>query len=208
MGGESRIGVPRWYFGKMNAMVTSILKFLGLEENASPAAVAASQTEAIRQITEELEHLEPDKARYVAKFAYILSRVANADMHISPEETREMERIVKDVGGLPEEQAIVVVHMAKTRNLVFGGTDNFLVTRGFSRVATREQKLSLLHCLFAVSAAEEHISSVEDNEIRQISKELQLEHREYIAVRINYRDHLAVLKDLPGADSAKKDHQP
>ena len=189
-------------------MAVSILRFLGLEQEASPAARATSQTEAIRQITEELDHLEPDKARYVAKFAYILSRVANADMHISPEETREMERIVKDVGGLPEEQAIVVVHMAKTRNLVFGGTDNFLVTREFNRVATREQKLSLLHCLFAVSAAEGHISSVEDNEIRQISKELQLEHRTYIAVRINYRDHLAVLKDLPGAAPGNQQDQP
>ena len=180
-------------------MALSLLKFLGLEEQASATARAASQTEAIRQITEELDHLEPEKARYVAKFAYILSRAANADLHVSPEETREMERIVREVGELPEEQAIVVVHMAKTRNLVFGGTDNFLVTREFNRVATREQKLALLHCLFAVSAAEGHISGVEDNEIRQISKELLLEHRDYIAVRLKHRDDLAVLKDLPGS---------
>jgi len=177
-------------------MVASILKFLGIEEKATPAARASSQTDAVRQITKELENLEPEKARYVAKFAYILSRVANADMNISDEETREMERIVREVGGLPEEQAIVVVHMAKTRNLVFGGTDNFLVTRAFSETATREQKLRLLDCLFAV-ATDEGISTVEDNEIRQISKELMLEHPEYIAVRLRYRDHLAVLKDLP-----------
>lgn len=181
-------------------MVASILKFLGVEGQASPAAQAASQTEAIRQITKELEHLEPEKARYVAKFAYILSRVANADMHVSDEETREMERIVREVGGLPEEQAIVVVHMAKTRNLVFGGTDNFLVTREFNKVATRDEKLRLLDCLFAVTAAEDGISTVEDNEIRQISKELLLEHRDYIAVRLRYRDDLAVLKDLPRGD--------
>jgi uncharacterized tellurite resistance protein B-like protein len=182
----------------------SILKFLGLEATASPAARQASQTEAVRTITQQLENLPPDKARYVAKFAYILSRVANADLSISGEETREMERIVQDVGGLPEDQAVVVVHVAKTRNLVFGGTDNFLVTREFSKVATREQKLALLDCLFAVSAAEGNISSVEDNEIRQISKELQLEHRDYIAVRLKHRDSLAVLKDLPDGRSGEK----
>ena len=182
----------------------SILKFLGLEGKASPAARSVAETETIRKITEELDQLEPDKARYVAKFAYILSRVASADMHVSTEETRKMERIVTEVGGLPEEQAVIVVHMAKTRNLVFGGTENFLVTREFNRIATREQKLALLHCLFAVSAAEGHISNVEDNEIRQISKELQLEHREYIAVRLHYRDHLAVLKDLPTAGPADR----
>jgi uncharacterized tellurite resistance protein B-like protein len=175
----------------------SILNFLGIESQASEKARNAAQTEAVRQITEELEHLPPDKARYVAKFAYILSRVANADLKISHAETREMERIVREVGGLPEEQAVVVVHAAKTRNLVFGGTDNFLVTREFNNVASREEKLRLLDCLFAVSAAEDGITTVEDNEIRQVSKELLLEHRDYIAVRIRHKEHLAVLQDLP-----------
>ena len=186
-------------------MVASILKFLGMEEHASPVAHAASQTEAVREITRKLENLEPEKARYVAKFAYILSRVANADMNISEEETREMERIVREIGGLPEEQAVVVVHMAKTRNLVFGGTDNFLVTREFNKEATPEQKLQLLDCLFAVSASEDGISTVEDNEIRQISSELLMEHRDYIAVRLRYRDQLSVLKDLPGAGTPDKE---
>ena len=175
----------------------SFLSFLGLEGKASPKAERAAQTEAVRLITKELEGLPPERARYVAKFAYILSRVANADSSISHDETREMERIIEEVGGLPEEQAVVAVHAAKTRNLVFGGTDNFLVTREFNNVATREQKLALLDCLFAVSAAEGGITSVEDNEIRQVSKELLLEHRDYIAQRLKYREHLAVLKDLP-----------
>lgn len=178
----------------------SILRLLGLEDRASPKAQQAAQTEAIRQITRELEDLPPDKARYVAKFAYILSRVARADLEISAAETEEMERIVRDVGGLPPEQAVVVVHAAKTRSLVFGGTDNYLVTREFHRVATLEEKLRLLDCLFAVSAAGSSITTVEDNEIRQISRELLIEHRDYIAIRSRYRDHLAVLKDLPGYD--------
>jgi len=185
-------------------MVESILKFLGIEDKASPAAQAASNTDAVRQITQKLENLDPEKARYVARFAYILGRVANADMRVSEEETHEMERIVREVGGLPEEQAIVVVHMAKTRNLVFGGTDNFLVTRAFNETATRDQKLRLLDCLFAV-ATDEGISTVEDNEIRQISKELMLEHRDYIAVRLRYKEHLSVLKDLPRGETAEEE---
>ncbi len=175
----------------------SILRFLGLEGVASEKAQHAAQTDAVRQITKELEHLPPDKARFVAKFAYIMSRVANADLEISHAETSEMERIVQAVGGLPEDQAVVVVHAAKTRNLVFGGTDNFVVTREFGRIADKETKLRLLDCLFAVSAAEGTITNVEDNEIRQISKELLLEHRDYISVRMKYRDQLAVLRDLP-----------
>jgi uncharacterized tellurite resistance protein B-like protein len=175
----------------------SILRFLGLADQKPPQSASKAETETVRKIVETLDHLEPERARYVAAFAYILSRVANADMSISKAETHEMERIVMERSGLPEEQAIIVVQMAKTRNAAFGATDNFLVTREFNRIASADQKLRLLHCLFAVSAAEGSISAAEDSEIRQIASELQLQHRDFISVRSAYRDRLAVLKDLP-----------
>ena len=144
-----------------------------------------------------LDQLEPERARFIAAFGYLLGRVANADMRISPEETRAMERIVMEYGGLPEEQALIVVQMAKERTQLFGATENFLVTREFDRIATREQKLALLDCLFAVSAAEDDISLVEDNEIRQIASELHLDHPDFIRVRSAWADRLKVLKNLP-----------
>src|SRR5262249_810414 len=129
-----------------------------------------------------------------AAFGYILGRVANADLTISPEEVHAMERIVMQQGQLPEEQAMIVVQTAKTRAQLFGGTENFLVTREFARLATREQCLALLDCLFAVSAAEDDISMVENNEIRQIASELGLEHRDFIQVRSAWVDRLNVVK--------------
>jgi uncharacterized tellurite resistance protein B-like protein len=106
-----------------------------------------------------------------------------------------MERLVSQIGGLPEEQAVLVVQIAKTQNILFGGTENFLITEEFNRIATREQKLKLLECLFAVSSSDQSVSSAEDHEIRQIARELQLTHEDYIGVRLLFREHLAVLKD-------------
>ena len=169
----------------------SILKYLGLEPVApSPPN---QETETVRRITDALDRMDPDKARYIAGFAYVLSRVARADLKVSQEETRAMERLVGDHGGLPEEQAILVVQIAKTQNQLFGGTENFLVTREFNNIATREQKLALLDCLFAVAAAEGSISAEEDGEIRRVSDELRLEHRDFIAVRYGYRNQLSFL---------------
>lgn len=172
----------------------SIRNFLGLTEKPQGSA---AETETVRKVVEALDHLEPERARFIAAFGYILSRVANADMNISSEETRTMERTIVEYGKLPEEQSIIVIQMAKTGAQLFGATENFLVTREFSRIADREQKLALLDCLFAVSAAEDDISTVEDNEVRQIASELGLEHRDFIAVRSKWKDHLAVLKNLP-----------
>jgi uncharacterized tellurite resistance protein B-like protein len=168
-----------------------ILKYFGIE--SPEASASSSETQTVRQITAALDRMEPEQARYVAGFAYILSRVARADLKISEAETRAMEKIVAEHGGLSEAQAVIAVQIAKSQNLLFGGTENFLVTREFSKLASRDRKLALLDCLFAVAAAEAQISAKEDNEIRQISNELGLDHRDFIAVRSGHRDHLAFL---------------
>lgn len=180
----------------------SILKFLGLKLpapsfSAAAPASASAETETVRKIVDALDQLEPERARFVASFAYVLSRAAHADLEISAEETRAMERIVRERAGLSEAEAILVVQMAKTQSRLFGGTENFLVTREFERLATREQKLGLLECLFAVSAADESISAVEDNEVRRIAGELHLEHGDFIQARSAFRQYLAVLKQPP-----------
>ena len=84
--------------------------------------------------------------------------------------------------------------MAKIHNELFGGTDNYLVTREFDQHATREEKLALLDCLYAVSSADRSISTSEDSEIRVIAGELHLNRNDYLQVRSRYRDRLEVLR--------------
>jgi len=160
-----------------------------------PTEATSSEVETVRKIARALDELEPQRARFIACFAYLLGRVAFADLEISDEESSVMERLVAEVGRLPEQQAVLVTQMAKTHNQLFGGTDNFLVTREFDRLASPQDKRSLLGCLYAVSAADHSISVQEDNEIRKIASELRLEHRDFIAARTQYAEHLAVLKD-------------
>jgi uncharacterized tellurite resistance protein B-like protein len=175
----------------------SLLRFLGLESAAQHTGPAA-ETATVRRIVEALERQEPEAARYVARFAYVLGRVAHADLEVSAEETRAMERIVMQRGGLPEEQAVLVVQIAKSQNVLFGGTEDYLVTREFARSATREQKVALLECCFAVSAADRDVSGAEEAEIRKIASELGLEHADFIAARLAHRDCLSVLKKPAG----------
>jgi uncharacterized tellurite resistance protein B-like protein len=155
----------------------------------------SNDADTIRKIVRALDELDPQRAKYIAAFAYILSRVARADMNISKAETSKMEQLVIALSGLPEEEAILVVQIAKSQATLFGGTENFLVTETFNEMATREQKLALLNCLFAVSAADNAISSVEEREIRLIANELELTHSEFISVRLAYRQFLSVLRD-------------
>lgn len=153
-----------------------------------------SENETIREITRKLDQLPVEQARYLAAFAYILGRAAHADLDISEDETRAMEEILVKQGKLSPDVAIIVVQMAKSQNLLFGGTENYLVTREFKKMSTPEQRENLLRSLFAVSSSDDSISVVEDNEIRRVSNELGITHSEFIAIRSSFRDYLAVLR--------------
>ena len=174
-----------------------LFDFLGWGKKDPAGESASSETETVRRIVAKLDNLEPERARFVAAFAYVLSRVAGADMHVSTDETRAMEKIVQEYGGLGEEQAILVVQMAKHQNLFFGGTENFLVTRELNRIASREQKKAILDCLFAVSAADDSISNAEEAQVRQSASELGLSQRDYVTARAAWSGKREVLRGLP-----------
>jgi uncharacterized tellurite resistance protein B-like protein len=164
----------------------------------SPARpdLAAAETATVRRIVARLEALPPAEARYLAAFAYVMSRAAHADLEISEVETAAMERYVVELGGLDEAQAVVVVEMAKLQALLHGATEDFLVTREFGRIATEEQKLALLRCCFAVGAADESISAEEASVVNEIARELDLSRDQLNAVRAEFVERLSAIQAL------------
>ena len=144
----------------------------------------------LRETLEALDNLEPARARFLAAFAYLLGRVAGADQEVSPEETRTMEALVREQGQLSADQAMVVVQLAKTSNLLFGGTANFLVAREFSEMATYDEKLALMRCLFALAATDQSISTAEESEIHRIANELRIDHPDLVKLRVAHTRYL------------------
>lgn len=158
------------------------------------AADGHGDTDTVRRIVGELDKLDPARARYLAAFAYVLSRVAAADLHISEVETARMVAILEQVGHLPGAQATLVVEIAKSQSRLLGGTENFLVTREFREIASDDQRRELLDCLFAVSAADDAISAEEEAQIKQISSELGISHVQYVQSRLPYSDKRTLFK--------------
>ena len=181
----------------------ALRNILGLETQERPQADAARDTETVARIAAELEQLEPDEARFLAAFAYVLARVAGADLEISEAETQEMIGSVREFSDLQPAQATLVVLIAKSHATALGGTENYVVTRQFRTLASRPQRIGLMRCLFAVAAADENISSVENAEISQIGAELGFTSEEVAGLRSAFRDQLAVMKSPPGKGEAR-----
>lgn len=181
----------------------SILEILGLKPHSSTRN--AEDTAAVRRIVSELDAMPAERARWIAGFAYILSRIAQADLTVSTVESDEMVRQVAEVGELPESQALLVVEIAKRQSSLFGGTENFLVTRQFRDEASREDRKRMLRCSLAVAAADDSITSVEEHEARRIASELGLEHAEFIEELKRYSAQREVLKGLRDAGNEESD---
>ena len=126
---------------------------------ARPTASDRGDTDTVKRIVAELDSLPAERARFLAAFAYVLSRVAHADSRITADETDAMREIVQKLGHVPEAQAVLVVEIAKHQARLFGGTENYLVTREFRELATAAQRLDLLDCVFAVAASDGAITS-------------------------------------------------
>ena len=174
----------------------SLLRFLGLDAKGNRGA-PAGETETVRRIAARLERLDPATAKYLAAFAYVLARVAHADLRIEASEDEEMLRAVRALADLSDEEAALAVEIAKSQARLLGGTENYVVTREFGRIATPGQRAALLQCLYAIAAADGSISSLESAEIDAIADELGFSRPEALALRSAWRDKLAVLRDLP-----------
>jgi uncharacterized tellurite resistance protein B-like protein len=174
----------------------SILDFLGLGAKKTARETPSTQASAVEHIVARLENMPSGEAEWIGAFAMVLARAARADFEISPEESAVIEQLVRDYGGLDSDQASLVAEMATARNILLGASDDYLATREFRRVARDGDREKILHCLFAVSAADGSISLVEEEEIRQVANELGIEHREFTAARAEFREKRAVLRGL------------
>ncbi len=166
-----------------------LLRFLGL--SSEEGATGGGDTGVVRRIAAQLERLEPGAARYLAAFAYVLARVANADLNISETETEAMQEILEGKAGLSADEAALAVEIAKSQSRLLGGTENYRVTREYRELSTREQRVGLLDSLYAVAAADGTISGEESAEIGKIADELGFLPEERNAIRSRYREFLS-----------------
>ena len=169
----------------------SLLRLLGLSSLTEPTK---SEADTLGKIADALGHLAPERARFVALLASLLGRVAYADFEVSQAEHDRMRSILTDRAALTEPEADVVLQIAIHQTRLFGATQSYQMARDFKAMSERDDRLTLLDCLFQVAAADGEISAEEERELTKIAGELGLDRDELTAVRAGYREHRTVLK--------------
>jgi uncharacterized tellurite resistance protein B-like protein len=154
------------------------------------------ETETVRRIVGQLEALPLDRARYLAAFAYILTRAAAADLDISDVEMRVIEQVLVEHGGVGEAQAVLVAQMARQQSLLDAATEDYLVTRQFRDLSSPEQRLELLRCCYLVGAADDTITVEESDTLQELAKELDVDRAAVNVIRHEFEPKLAAIKAL------------
>jgi tellurite resistance protein len=156
----------------------------------------AGETATVRRIVARLEEMPPERARLIASAAYTLARAAHADLEISDEETGAIETELQRDGALDEPTAVLVTEMAKLQAKTVGGTEDYVVTREFKAIATRDQRLDVMRACFVIGAASGTISAEETAVLNQIAGELDIDAAALNAIRADYHDRLSSVQQL------------
>jgi uncharacterized tellurite resistance protein B-like protein len=186
--------------------MTFLRRVLGLDAPASPdlpidpdaplPGPAVGDSASVRRIAPRLMGLGPSRARYLAAFAYLLGRAADADHRVTDAEWAEMERLVAETGGLDTETARLVVELAHFQSGEFGATEDDLVTREFRAISTEEERLALLRCCLLVMAADDEVVADEAWLVNRLAEELGIERPELNRVRSEFHDRYSGVREI------------
>ena len=168
----------------------------GAETAPRPALATAGDTATVRRIVARLEAMPPDRARLLAAAAYILARAAHADLDISDDESRAIERELQRDGALDEATAVLVTEMAKLQARSVGGTEDYVVTREFKALATEAQRIDVMRACFVIGAASGEISAEEAAALNQIAGELDIPADVLNGIRAEHHEQLSSVRQL------------
>jgi len=162
-----------------------------VERPAPTVPDPAGDTATVRRIVAKLESMPPEQARLIASAAYTLARAANADLDISDEETAAIERELQSSEAIDEATAVLVTEMAKLQAKTVGGTEDYVVTREFKKLADDAQRIAIVRACFAVMAANGTISAEETGTINEIADELDIDADVLRSIRAEYHEKFA-----------------
>jgi uncharacterized tellurite resistance protein B-like protein len=166
------------------------------DQHAPLPASPEGETASVLRIAARLGALPPARARFLAAFAYLLGRAAEADLTVTDAEVTEVARLVAEVGELDAETAGLVADLARQQSTAFGATEDYLVTREFKAISTPEDRERLLRCCLLVMAVDDEVDASEAWLVNRMAEELDVERPDLNRIRAEFHDRLSGVREV------------
>lgn len=112
----------------------------------------------------------------------MMAQVAQVNPDVTDDQVAAMVAALERHWHLATEQAAFVASVAISETATL--LDRYRLARRFAEACTREERIEFLDVLFAVAAADGHLTHKETEEIREISRWLKTSHREFIEAKL------------------------
>jgi uncharacterized tellurite resistance protein B-like protein len=113
----------------------------------------------------------------------LMGIVARADGEISPQELSEIRRTLQSRGKFEPEAMDTLIAIIEEESV--RGLDRSRLISEYTSPLGFDDKVELLHLLFATAAADGGLTHAELEELRGISAAMHLSHRQYINAKLN-----------------------
>lgn len=167
------------------------LRFLA-EIFGSEKTQAASDLE--RVVRAQVKGAEEDTLRLIVAAAGLLGTVAYADRDYSEAEERRIRVELARIPKLGEGAVDAVCAVLREHIVTIATVEAPIYARTLRDFTSREQRVEVLDILLDLAAADQEITSMETNLLRQTVAALGLTQDDYNASQARHRDKLAVLK--------------
>lgn len=134
-----------------------------------------------------------------ACIAGLMARVAYVDFHLdSKEQVKIIEILHQWKSSHPNEKIAIdmeqVAKIAISHVKDMAGLENHLYLTPLKDHMTKDERFSIIRALFMIAASDGSVEAIEAEEIRSISKGLELSNQHFLAARAEVSDYLEALK--------------
>ncbi len=111
-----------------------------------------------------------------------MAKVAQTDRQVTDGEFAAMETALQEKWNVEKETAVFITEVAVAE--ITAAQDAFRMYREFSTMTSEDERVHFVEALFAVAAADGDVSFDETEEIRTISRGLNLYHHQFIDAKM------------------------
>ena len=142
---------------------------------------------------QELQTLE-DKITVIASLAGLLARVSYTDLKVDSSEVDKMAYVLQYKTNLSSDLCHEIVNVSVNEIELLSGIDQHRYAKPLNHLLSPTKRYQILESLFIIAASDGGVSNLESEEIRLITKSLNLEQKHFISARASVKDYLDALK--------------
>lgn len=157
-------------------------------------AEQSNQSRLYHELKRELPDLEEEQLVKVACVSGLMARVAYVDFDLDAQELKHIDQVLKEWTDF-DTQVVDLISQAAVRHIKeLAGLENHMYLYPLRDVLDRDARFRLVEALFALAAADGSVENIESEEIRKISKGLELSDQHFLAARAKVAEHLRALR--------------